>query len=106
MKRGCLKRQPFLLYLKIVFEALQKGDRRRSVLVDPSVIDLADGHDVQVVPSKLSFLLNDYQIGFLQNSQVLHDGASVEVAEVRTEVTGGLWLITKEVENMTTLLIR
>lgn len=69
-------------------------------MIDPSIIDLPNGHDVEIVPAILSLLPDKDQPGPLEHPQVLHHGTAVEIAKIRTQVACRLRFIAEQVEQL------
>ena len=71
------------------------------VFVDPTVVDVADGDGVQVIPPESSLFLCDDEARFLEHAKVLHHGTAVEPFEMRADVAGGHCVVAQKVENLT-----
>lgn len=70
------------------------------VFVDPTVVDVADGDGVQVIPPEASLFLCDDKSGFFEHAEVLHHGTAVELFEMRADVAGGHRVVAQKVEDI------
>lgn len=83
-------------------ESTEEADRRGGVLADPPVVYVPDGERVQVVPPLAALALDDHEPGALQDPEVLHHGAPVELVELIAQVSGGAGLVLEQVEETAT----
>src|SRR5215212_7196695 len=85
--------------LQVVLEAGEQFDVVDCVGADPAVVDLLDGQRVEVVPAEAALAPDDDQAGLLQDAEVLHDRAAVELGEVAAEVARRAGLRLEQVED-------
>ena len=83
-----------------LFELREPGARRRGVGADPAVVDVLDRHRVEVIPAFAPAAFGDDQPRIFQHFEMLHDSASVDVAEVAAQRARGERLILERVEDL------
>jgi hypothetical protein len=64
-----------------MFQVDHRGDPRLGELRDPAVVDLTDGHGIQVVMLLPTAAPHNDESGFLQHRKVLHHAKSSHVGE-------------------------
>ena len=87
-----------LVVFNFAFHACQKVHRTFCVAADPPVMQFFDRERVDVVPAKTPFTFHDHEVGFLENTKMLHDGAAVQSPEVLAKLSSGSSSNFEEVE--------
>lgn len=85
--------------LQFVPQGSQAIGRGSGITTDPPAGDVVNGKNVEVIPPQPPLAPDDDQLGPLQDVEVLHDGASVELLERCTQFAGCPWSIAEEVQD-------
>jgi len=84
---------------QISFQAVQQGDRIRSIAPDPALMNMFDRQGIEIIPALATNPTHEHKVSFFQHSQMLHHRAPVELAELRAEVTRRLRCIFQRIHH-------
>src|SRR6185503_12557128 len=74
--------------LEVALESGEEPHGGGGVGRDPALVELDKGRDVEMVPALAALAPRDEETCLLEDGDVLHDGAAVEVREVLAEIAG------------------
>ena len=72
----------WLVSFDFAFHSGQEIDRIVRVTPYPPVMEFSNGERIDVIPAKTPLTLHDDEVGFFENTQVLHHSAAIQLLEV------------------------